>query len=505
LPLAPGAGALDQAAVDADHLPRDVIALDRRLVHGVADLPHDRPRHADRLTDLARGRLVDGLVTGATHGLVRRRLHGVAYSVPAFLQHGLAHRAADRVGAGSQLSPLHRHAHGVAALLQDRLAHRAADRVGHLLVRALPHRHHLGGRLALHDRLLDRHLDARHRAAHRVDARLVAGLLHRPAHRIVDRLEDGLLHRAADRVTNLLVTDLAHRPADGVGAGLQRGLAHRPADGVRPRLQVRLPDRPADGIGHVFPDGPRDRPLDRVGNLSANRAVDRPLDRVGFLADLALDDVAYVGYRPRLHDRLAHGPHAWDELRLADGLLHVLQDRLTLELILDVPATLLGHRTDSMRCTTRVTRSLRRVRDRSQPDSQGQDGGRQQFSQHRTLHFRLPTYFGAHRSRAQRLRLRPGTANSLIPFVPSRATASGRFSKFPSSLISPKRNVCLDVASLPQAARIMRTSREGNRTGREGVSGRVSRIGVTDGRWPATRRDTLFPAAEAWDSLSGIS
>src|SRR5262249_53396613 len=127
LPFAPGPGALHQAAVDADQLARDVVALDRRLVHGAADLLRGGPGHADRLAHLATGRLGDGLVAGAADSLVRRRLHGAADRVTAFLQDGLAHRAADRVGARPQLGPLHRDPHGVAAFLQDGLAHRAAD------------------------------------------------------------------------------------------------------------------------------------------------------------------------------------------------------------------------------------------------------------------------------------------------------------------------------------------------------------------------------------------
>src|SRR5262249_7170990 len=45
----------------------------------------------------------------------------------------------------------------------------------------------------------------------------------------------------------------------------------------------------------------------------------------------------------------------------------------------------------------------------------------------------------------QRLRLRPGTANSQITFVLTHSKTSGTFSKFPSGLSFPKRNVCPDV------------------------------------------------------------
>ncbi len=106
-------------------------------------------------------------------------------------------------------------------------------------------------------------------------------------------------------------------------------------------------------------------------DLALDRPVDRPLDGIRLFADLLLDDVAHIGDRPRLHDRLADGPHARDKLSIVDGLLDVLEDCLTLELILDVPATILGHGANSTRCTTRVARSRRRVRGRAQPYSQG--------------------------------------------------------------------------------------------------------------------------------------
>src|SRR5262249_27248692 len=62
LPLAPGAGALDEAAVDADGLAGDEIPLDLNLVDRAADLLRFGPGHADRLALLAVRRLVHGLV-----------------------------------------------------------------------------------------------------------------------------------------------------------------------------------------------------------------------------------------------------------------------------------------------------------------------------------------------------------------------------------------------------------------------------------------------------------
>src|SRR5262249_17252565 len=115
-------------------------------------------------------------------------------------------------------------------------------------------------------------------------------------------------------------------------------------------------------------------------------AINRPLDRVRFFADLMFDDISDGVDSPRLHDCLADSPHDRDLLAVINGLLHILEDRLTLELILGVPATLLRHGTDSVRCTTRVTRSLSRVRDHAEPYSEGQERDRQRFSQHSTLH-----------------------------------------------------------------------------------------------------------------------
>ena len=132
-------------------------------------------------------------------------------------------------------------------------------------------------------------------------------------------------------------------------------------------------------------------------DLARNRAVDRLLDRVRFVANLLFDDISDRCDRPGLQDRLVDGPHHRDLLLVVNGLRDVLEHRLTLELILGVPATLLGHGTDSIRCTTRVARSLRRVRGHAQPDSQGKKRDRRQFSQHRTLHITLRPIFGAHR------------------------------------------------------------------------------------------------------------
>ncbi len=468
-------------------LAGDVVALDGDLVDRLADLLHHGLGDADLLALLAIGGLVDRPVAGATHGLHRGRLDRLADRVPALLHDRLADRLADVIRAGPHLGARDGDLHRIPALLQRGLLHLSADGVGDLLVGALPDRHHLGGLLALHHRVLDRHL---HRVRHAprlhagdgpadgVRAGLVARLLDRAADRVADRLHHGLLHGAADRVADVLVADLADRVADVVRTGLERRLAHGTTDRVRPGLQVGLAHGTADRVGHVFPDGPHDRPLHRVLHLMLDRPVDRPLDRVGLLADRLFHDVPDRVDRPGLHDRVAHGPHARDILRLVDGLLHVLQDRLTLELIFHVPATVLGHGAISLRCSTRVARSLRRVFDHARPHPEGQERDRQQFSQHRTLHKTSPTYFGAHRyPDPLRLRPRSGTANSLLSFVRSRAAASGSFSKFPSRLIFPKRTVYPDAMQATQTPRNTVRTAWGNRTGMSGVFSRVCPAG----------------------------
>ena len=119
--LAPGAGALVEAAVDADRLAGDVVPLDDRLVVrcGMTGLHHG-PGHADRLADLAAGGLGDRLVAGLAHRLVRGRLDGPADRVAALLHDGLADRPADRVGAGPHLGAPDRDLDRVPAFLHAR-------------------------------------------------------------------------------------------------------------------------------------------------------------------------------------------------------------------------------------------------------------------------------------------------------------------------------------------------------------------------------------------------
>src|SRR5262249_50758475 len=149
LPLAPGAGALDEAAVDADCLAGHEVALNRGLVDRPADLLHHRLRHADRLALLAIAGLLHFLVTGLAHRLVSRRLPRPADRVPALLHDGLAHRPGDGIGLRAHLGATDRDLDRVPALPQHGLLHLAGDGVGDLLVGTLPDGHHLGRGLAL--------------------------------------------------------------------------------------------------------------------------------------------------------------------------------------------------------------------------------------------------------------------------------------------------------------------------------------------------------------------
>ena len=181
---------------------------------------------------------------------------------------------------------------------------------------------------------------------------------------------------------------------------------------------MRSPHRASDRVSHVLPDGPCYRPLNGVMDLLRNRAVDGLLNGVWLVADMLFDNVSDRVDRPRLQDRVVDSPHHRDLLRIVDGLRYVLEHRLTLELILGVPATLLGHRTDSIRSTTRVACSPH-ARVRVQPAQfQGRSGADGQFSLN----------IGRSTKHSDQLRcssvpkpkgsaLRSGTANSLLNFV----------------------------------------------------------------------------------------
>src|SRR5208282_4278222 len=307
--FAQGGRALDQAAIDADRLAGDVGLLHGPLATLACDLLGDRPGHADLLADVAILRLGDCLADRLAHGLHRGRLDGPANGVAALLQHGLTHRAADRVRAGLDLGPLDRHLHGV----------------GHGPIADL--------------------LDG---AADRVANGLVAGFLDRTADRLVHGAENRLAHRTADRVGYVLERGFADRPADVVDAGLDRRLPDRAIDRVVLGLVMGLAHRAVHGIADVLPDRSGHRSLHRVLNLAAHRAVHGPIDRVDLLANVLLDHISGRRDDPWLQDRLADGPHALYLLRLINGLLHVLENRLTLELILDMPTTLLGNWADTL-------------------------------------------------------------------------------------------------------------------------------------------------------------
>src|SRR5262249_36945638 len=146
---------------------------------------------------------------------------------------------------------------------------------------------------------------------------------------------------------------------------------------VKLGLIVRLSHWAVNRVADVFPDRPRDGPLHRIVHLAVHRAIHGTIGGVNLVTDVVLDHVPDRCDVPWLHDRLAHGPHTRHLLRLVYGFRYVTEDRLTLDLILDMPTTLLGHWTDSQRGTTGITRCLCRARSFPQPHSQGREGNRQ--------------------------------------------------------------------------------------------------------------------------------
>ena len=75
-------------------------------------------------------------------------------------------------------------------------------------------------------------------------------------------------------------------------------------------------------------------------------------------------------------------PDGRDLLVLVDRLLDILEDSLTLELILNVPRTLLGHRATTSRGAASVAGRLRRVLGHPRPQEQGHERNRQKFPHH---------------------------------------------------------------------------------------------------------------------------
>src|SRR5262245_14501868 len=162
--------------------------------------------------------------------------------------------------------------------------------------------------------------------------------------------------------------------ADVVNTRLDRRLADRPLHSIKLGLIMRLANRPAHRVADVLPDRSRDGPLHRVMHFAVHLAIHGTIDGVNLVTNVMLNHISDRRDIPWLHDRLANGPHTRHLLRLVNGFRHVTEDRLTLELILDMPTTLLGHWTNSQRGTTGITRCLCRARGHPQTHSQGHEG-----------------------------------------------------------------------------------------------------------------------------------
>src|SRR5262249_3607476 len=113
LPFTPGAGALVEAAVDADRLAGHIAALDAPFAALAGHLLADRPGHADRLADVAVLGLGNGIANGLAHRLHGRGLDRAAHRIATFPQHRLAHGTANGIGARLHLGPSHRYTNRV--------------------------------------------------------------------------------------------------------------------------------------------------------------------------------------------------------------------------------------------------------------------------------------------------------------------------------------------------------------------------------------------------------
>src|SRR5262249_7371417 len=90
-----------------------------------------------------------------------------------------------------------------------------------------------------------------HRFANRAADVAVAGLKHRAADRIVAGPIAGLIDRLADRAADLTVAGIEYRAADRVIAGPIAGLVDRLANRAADVAIARLEDRPADVVADI--------------------------------------------------------------------------------------------------------------------------------------------------------------------------------------------------------------------------------------------------------------